>query len=190
VRLGIFGGSFDPPHVGHLLAAIDALEALSLDRLVFVPAAIQPLKEGRASATPEQRLQMVRHLVDADVRFDVDPIEIHRPGLSYTVDTLESFARRFPGGERFFLVGADAMATFSAWREPERIVGLAQLVVLRRPGLTVEAGSVPREAISLPTRLIDVSSTELRERVRSGRSIRGFVPESVARFVETGQLYR
>jgi len=82
------------------------------------------------------------------------------------------------------------MATFSAWREPERIVGLAQLAILRRPGLTVEAGSVPREAISLPTRLIDVSSTEIRERVRSGRSIRGFVPESVARFVETEQLYR
>jgi nicotinate-nucleotide adenylyltransferase len=191
VRLGIFGGSFDPPHVGHLLAAVDAFEALALDRLVFVPAAVQPLKAGLAAATAQQRLTMVRLLLGADARFSVDAVEIERAGVSYTVDTLETFADRFPQAERFFLVGEDAMASFGAWREPRQILKLAQLAILRRPGATVnELGDRPDGTIGLATRLIDVSSTEIRERVRAGKSIRGFVPDSVAAFIETERLYR
>ena len=189
MRLGILGGSFDPPHVGHLLAAVDAFDGLGLDRLVFVPAAVQPLKEGLATATVDQRLAMVQLLVGNDERFEVSATEIQRPGLSYSVDTLEDFARRYPRAERFFLVGADAMTTFGAWQEPERIVRLPQLTVLRRPGAATESGPVPAGTISLTTRLIDVSSTEIRARVRTGKSIRGFVPESVAGFIEAEQLY-
>lgn len=190
MRLGIFGGTFDPPHIGHLLVASDATEALGLDRLVFVPAARQPLKREREGASGEHRVAMLRLLVGDDRRFEVDPIEIDRAGLSYTVDTLEVFAQRYAGDERFFLVGADAFATFDAWRAPERIVRLARVVILRRPGSAAEAGSAPGETISLTTRLIDVSSTEIRERLKAGRSIRGFVPESVADFIAAEQLYR
>jgi nicotinate-nucleotide adenylyltransferase len=191
VRLGIFGGSFDPPHVGHLLAAVDAFDALGLDRLVFVPAAVQPLKAGLAAATAQQRLTMVTLLVGGDARFGVDAVEIERAGVSYTVDTLETFADRYPRAERFFLVGEDAMASFGAWREPRQILKLAQLAILRRPGATVnELGARPDGTIGLATRLIDVSSTEIRERVRAGKSIRGFVPDSVAAFIETERLYR
>jgi len=196
VRLGIFGGSFDPPHIGHLLAAVDAYESLALDKLFFVPAATQPLKVGMASAAAHQRLAMVTLLVGADPRFGVDAVEIDRAGLSYTVDTLETFAQRFPKAERFFLIGEDAMAAFGAWRNPEQILKLAKLAILRRQGgvgnvSTVDSEpSLPSGTIALATRLVDVSSTEIRDRVRSGKSIRGFVPESVAAFIETERLYR
>jgi nicotinate-nucleotide adenylyltransferase len=196
VRLGIFGGSFDPPHVGHLLAAVDAYESLALDKLYFVPAATQPLKVGMSAAAAHQRLAMVTLLVGADPRFGVDAVEIDRAGLSYTVDTLETFAQRFPQAERFFLIGEDAMAAFGAWRNPEQILKLAKLAILRRQGglgnvSTVDSEpSLPSGTIALATRLVDVSSTEIRDRVRSGKSIRGFVPESVAAFIETERLYR
>jgi nicotinate-nucleotide adenylyltransferase len=195
VRLGIFGGSFDPPHVGHLLAAVDAFEALQLDKLIFVPAAIQPLKSDVVATPAHLRLAMVKLLVGADERFAVDAVEIDRAGLSYTVDTLETFAQRFPKAERFFLVGEDAMAAFGAWKRPQQILTLARLAILRRPrggeGAALERSSdQPNGTIALATRLVDVSSTEIRERVRAGKSIKGFVPESVAAFIETERLYR
>jgi nicotinate-nucleotide adenylyltransferase len=195
VRLGIFGGSFDPPHVGHLLAAVDAFEALQLDKLIFVPAAIQPLKSDVVASPAPLRLAMVKLLVGADERFAVDAVEIDRAGLSYTVDTLETFAQRFPKAERFFLVGEDAMAAFGAWKRPQQILTLARVAILRRPregeGAALERSSdQPNGTIALATRLVDVSSTEIRERVRAGKSIKGFVPESVAAFIETERLYR
>jgi len=198
VRLGLFGGTFDPPHVGHLLAASDAFEALGLDRLVFIPAATQPLKVGRTTAPAEQRLAMLTLLLAGDPRFDLDPIEIQRTGLSYTVDTLHAFAEREPTAERFFLVGADVLASFHKWREPERVAELAQLVILERatdgggvPDPDRGAGGMPgRAPLSLPTRRVDVSSTEIRERVRQGKSIHGFVPDAVAEFIARAGLYR
>ena len=187
MRLGIFGGSFDPPHVGHLLVVTDACEALGLDRLIFVPAAVQPLKAGQASAKARDRLEMVKLLVADDARFSVDPIEIEREGLSYTVETLAAFAERHPEAERFFLVGTDVLAAFGQWREPERVLRLATLAVMQRAG---EAGPVPPGAVRVETRRVDVSSTEIRERVRTGRTIRGFVPEPVAAYIEAQRLYR
>ena len=195
MRLGVFGGTFDPPHVGHLLTAVDAVEALTLDRLLFVPAAQQPLKVGCESAAPEHRLAMARLLAGDDPRFGVDPIEIDRAGLSYTVDTLGELTRRLPGAELFFLVGADALATFPRWREPRRVLELARLVVLRRASDDVELPAMMREAphrepIVLASRRVDVSSTEVRARVRAGLSIRGFVPDAVAAYVAEARLYR
>jgi nicotinate-nucleotide adenylyltransferase len=188
VRLGLLGGSFDPPHVGHLLVAHDAAERLALDRLIFIPAAVQPLKAGQASATPAQRLEMVRRLVAGEGRFGVDPTEIERGGLSFTVDTLAAYAERYPDAERFFLVGADVLGAFGRWREPERILRLATVAVMERAGdepPTLSPGMLPVE-----TRRVDVSSTEIRARVRAGRSIRGFVPDAVASFIATEGLYR
>jgi nicotinate-nucleotide adenylyltransferase len=187
VRLGIFGGTFDPPHVGHLLVVVDALEALALDVVVLVPAAVQPLKAGRAAAPSEHRLAMVRLLVDGDPRFAVDPIEIEREGLSYTVDTLAAFAERYPESERFFLVGTDVLASFEQWRDPGTVLRLATLTVMQRKG---ETGRVPESALRVETRRVDVSSTEIRERVRTGRTIRGFVPEAVAAYIAEQRLYR
>jgi nicotinate-nucleotide adenylyltransferase len=201
VRLGIFGGTFDPPHVGHLLVAIDAFERLELDRLVFVPAATQPLKAEAGSSDAVHRLAMVRAMVGDDSRFSVDPIEIDRAGLSYTVDTLAEYERRHPRSERFFIVGADTVGAFGKWREPGRVLRLARLVVLRRASdgaedaplsalqsLMTEPGSQP--PLELETRRVDVSSTEVRARVRAGQSIRGFVPDAIAAYIERAGLYR
>jgi nicotinate-nucleotide adenylyltransferase len=187
VRLGIFGGSFDPPHVGHLLAVADAFDALRLDRVIFVPASVQPLKVGRDTASAQDRLEMVRRLVGDDERFAVDPIEIGRDGLSYTVETLAAFAERHPESERFFLVGMDVLASFAQWREPDQVLRLATLAVMQRAG---EPGAVPPSAVRVETRRVDVSSTEIRERVRTGRTIRGFVPEAVAEYIAAHRLYR
>ena len=196
MRLGLFGGTFDPPHLGHLLVAIDAFEALELDRLVLIPAGAQPLKVGLVRATGHQRLEMVRRLAGDDPRFGVDAIEIDRSGLSFTVDTLAAYATREPAAERFFLVGADVMDSFEQWREPERVLALAQLVVLQRSagegverarGLVAKAERPPRV---LRTRTIDISSTEIRGRIGAGRSIRGFVPDAVAEYIAEAGLYR
>jgi nicotinate-nucleotide adenylyltransferase len=190
VRIGLLGGSFDPPHNGHLLAAGDAFDELELDRVVFIPAAAQPLKEQGVAAEPQHRLAMVRLLVAGDVRFVVDAVEIDRGGLSYTVDTLSTLAAREPAADCFLLIGADVLPTFSKWREPERIAELATLVVLRRTGEAVDLSQVPGGARMLATRRIDISSTEIRRRVREGKSIRGFLPDSVAAYIATERLYR
>lgn len=191
MRLGIFGGTFDPPHVGHLLVAIDAHEALQLDRTLFVPAAAQPLKGSAVLATATQRLAMSRLLIGEDPRFEVDSIEIDREGLSYTVQTLEQIAEREPGAELFFLVGADVLASFWQWKEPSRVRALATLVVLQRntEAAEVDLGAGPAP-IRLTTRRVDVSSTEIRRRIAEGRSIRGFVPDAIADYIARMRLYR
>jgi nicotinate-nucleotide adenylyltransferase len=203
VRLGIFGGTFDPPHVGHLLAASDAFEHLALDRLFLVPAATQPLKATRGTAPAADRLAMVRLTVGSDSRLEADPVEVDRNGLSYTVDTLREFSRRFPSSEIFFLVGADVLSSFAQWRDPHTILELATLAVMRRAdsgdsrdsgdseGSVVEMDAgLARRAAFIPTRRIDVSSTEIRDRVRSGRSIHGFVTDAVADYIGSHGLYR
>jgi nicotinate-nucleotide adenylyltransferase len=190
VRIGLLGGSFDPPHTGHLLAASDAYEALSLDRVVLIPTATQPLKAGQPVTAPEQRFAMTERLVGEDERFSVDSIEIERGGLSYTVDTLAALAERWRGAELFWLVGTDVTATFAKWREPKRIGELATVVVLQRTGEEPNLATMPATTRVLKTRRVDVSSTEIRRRVSEGRSIRGFVPEAVAEFIAAQRLYR
>lgn len=187
MRIGLLGGSFDPPHVGHLLTASDAVDALRLDRLVLIPAATQPLKQGQAGATPPQRLAMTRLLAQADARLDVDAVEIERGGLSFTVDTLAGYAVRFPGATLFFLVGADVLESFSRWREPDRVRELATVAVLRRGG---EPAALLKGMIAVETRRVDVSSTEIRARVRSGLPVRGFVTDPVAEYITAERLYR
>jgi nicotinate-nucleotide adenylyltransferase len=210
VRLGIFGGTFDPPHVGHLLAASDAIEHLTLDQLVFVPAAVQPLKAGRETASAVHRMAMVRLMVGADARLQSDSVEVDRDGLSYTVDTLREFARRFPSADRYFLVGADVLASFAQWRDPQTVLDLATLAVLTRRAdsdsdAISEATQLDQQRMSareslldglaqrstiVPTRRVDISSTEIRDRVRSGRSIHGFVTDAVGEYITAHGLYR
>ncbi len=188
MRIGIFGGTFDPPHIGHLLAATDACEALALDRLVFIPAAEQPLKVGMVAAPAHHRVAMVERLIAGDARFAVDALEIDRGGLSYTVDTLRVLRSRWAGDVApFLLLGRDAVAALPKWREPEEVMSLAQVVVLTRAG---ESAELPAGVRALATRRVDVSSTEVRARVREGKSIRGFVPDAVATYIAAVGLYR
>ena len=190
MRFGIFGGTFDPPHLGHLLVAIDAFEALALDRLVFVPTGRQPLKADVRTAPPAARLAMTYRLIGDDPRFMVESMEIDREGLSFTIDTLKAFAARDPEAERYFLLGADAWRSFPRWRSPDEIMRLATVVVLTRGGEPIgPASSGLRAPRVLPTRRIDISSTEIRSRVRAGLSLRGFVPEAVREYIAENGLY-
>jgi nicotinate-nucleotide adenylyltransferase len=168
--------------------ASDAIDQLALDRLIFIPTAVQPLKTGLRStvASPADRLAMTELLVGDDPRLSADPVEIDRGGLSFTIDTLSALAQRSPGDERFLLLGADTWETFPRWREPEAVMRLATVVVLQR-GEVVPQGTPP---LVLATRRVDVSSTEVRARVRAGQSIRGFVPDAVRGYIERTGLYR
>jgi nicotinate-nucleotide adenylyltransferase len=189
VRVGVYGGSFDPPHAGHLMLARDAVESLDLDLLLFVPVHSQPFKVGRAGAAPEARGEMVKLAIGGEKTFRLETVEMERGGLSYTVDTLEELSRRNAGAELFLIVGEDALRDFQKWKNPARIRELATVAVLRRhPG--ADARPVPEDVLEASRRLVDVSSTEIRSRVRAGQSIRGFVPEAVENYIETNALYR
>lgn len=191
MRLGVLGGTFDPPHIGHLLAASDAYEALSLDRIAFVPAAVPPFKSRTVRATAEQRLRMLELTVGGDRRFEASRVELDRDGLSFTVDTLETFTASTPGVSLILLIGEDLATQVASWRQSERIAELARIVVLVRGG--VEAAGAPESSLPMtrvPTRRVDISSTEIRDRIRAGRSIHGFVTDAVASFIDAAGLYR
>jgi nicotinate-nucleotide adenylyltransferase len=191
VRLGLFGGTFDPPHVGHLLAASDAFEALHLDRVVFIPAASQPFKQGAVTASPSDRLTMLRLSLNHDPRFAVDAIEIDRGGLSYTVDTLEALRARDPDTERFLLIGEDLAEQVATWHRAGRIAELATIVVLARgddEGVKRDVTAMP--IVRIASRRVDVSSSEIRARVRAGLPLTGFVTEAVADYIRSAALYR
>ena len=192
MRVGVFGGTFDPPHVGHLLLASDARDALHLDRVVFVPASTQPFKVNTPPvASPRDRLEMVRLAVADDANFTVDDTEIDRKGLSFTVDTLEQLSRKNPGATLFLLLGEDTLAGIDGWRNPERIRELVTLAVMRRSGSERSPVAALTDGVAtVSARRVDVSSTEIRERLRAGKSIKGFVPESVEEFIEARGLYR
>jgi nicotinate-nucleotide adenylyltransferase len=185
VRLGVLGGTFDPPHNGHLMVASEACAALDLDRVLFVPNARQPLKADQPGASAPERLEMVRRLCQGDARFSVESIEIDRGGLSYTVDTLRALHKQFPGAALFLLMGDDVAATLPSWRESETVGKLAEIVVVTRTGASASTGGERRIA----TRRVDVSSTEVRERVARGLSLTGLVPDSVAEFIQQRGLY-
>ena len=186
MRLGVFGGSFNPPHVGHFLIASDAFEALGLDKLLIVPAAANPLKGEPPAAGVLERLRMAEMTFAADPRFEVSSMEIDRGGLSYTVDTLEALAEKYVGAELVLLLGMDAIRTMEKWKRPERIRELARLAVLTRGG---ETAPLPRGVEAVTTRRIDVSSTEIRARVAAGLSIHGFVFDPVENFISASKLY-
>jgi nicotinate-nucleotide adenylyltransferase len=191
LRLGVLGGTFDPPHVGHLIAAGDAFESLALDKLVFIPVAAQPLKtDAPAGASPEQRLEMVRLAIQGDPRFSVSDTEIRRGGLSYTVDTLETIKRENPAATVFLIVGMDALAGFERWKNPERIRELAEIAVLSRTGERGVDAKVGGGVTVVGTRRIDISSSEIRQRLAAGKSIHGFVAESVESYIATMKLYK
>jgi len=189
VRLGVFGGAFDPPHLGHLVAASEVAAALALDRVVWVPAALHPFKRGRVGAPPELRLEMVRAAIAGDPRFAADGVELEREGPSYTVDTLRALHARHPGAELFFVTGADNLRELHLWHEPDEVVRLARLVVVGRGGEGVPEGArYPAQAVRIPR--IDLSSTEVRRRVGAGETIRYLVPDAVAALIERHGLYR
>lgn len=191
-RIGVFGGTFDPPHVGHLIVAQDVVEALRLDRLLLVPVAEPPHKPGRTPASADARARMLEAAVAGDPRMEVSRVEIDRGGPSYTVDTLRWLRGRHPEDEIHLVVGVDQLRGFARWREPEEVARLARLVVLSREGVDPArvAAGVDVSYRTVPVTRVDVSSSDVRGRIREGRSVRYQVPEAVRRIIEEEQLYR
>ena len=187
-RIGVFGGTFDPPHIGHLIAASDVCDALGLDRLIFVPAAIPPHKPGAVHATAEQRFEMVHAAIAGDERFEADDIELRREGPSYSVDTLRVLRERYPDGELYFVMGIDQFRELPTWREPETVARLARIVVVNRAGEEPAADS-RFPARYVPVTRVDVSATELRRRIEAGESVRYLVPVAVREVIERYGLY-
>jgi nicotinate-nucleotide adenylyltransferase len=185
MRTGVFGGTFDPVHVGHLAIALAALESAKLDRVVFVPARRSPLKDREPAAPAADRLAMLEAATTDEPRFSVSRIELERDGPSYTVDTLEALRGE---GELFLILGSDALAELERWRSPERIRELAVILVARRPGAPEPDTSARVAAFDAPR--LDLSSRELRARASRGLSLRYLVPDEVWRHIERRGLYR
>jgi len=188
VRVGLLGGTFDPPHIGHFIAAQDVYLALGLDRILFIPAHAPPHKRGRVITPAAVRLQMLEAAVAGDPRFGVDTLELDRKGVSYTVDTLRALREREPGWELYLLLGTDQARDFETWREPAEIARLARLVVMSRGG--IEAGPMAWPAETVSVTRIDVSSTEVRARLAEGKPARYLVPDGTLRVIEREGLYR
>jgi nicotinate-nucleotide adenylyltransferase len=196
MRLGLFGGTFDPIHVGHLVLAEQCREACRLDQVWFVVAGAPPHKQGDRTSVAH-RLEMARIAIAGHASFAVSEIEAKRPGPHYSVETLDSIRRDQPGDELFFLIGADSLADLPHWREPVRIAQLATIVVVNRPGLEQSdperlpdfgTGCHPLVSVTIPP--IGIASTDLRRRLAEGRSIRYMVPRGVEAYIEANRLYR
>ena len=199
MRIGIFGGTFDPVHYGHLLLAETCREQLRLDEVRFVPAATPPHKLHHEISDGRVRADMLALAVSGYREFVVDHRELKRKGPSYTVDTLQEIAVEFPGAELYFLTGADSLRDFLSWREPERISKLATLVCCNRPGLPKlqdeqvakwVGPEIADRILTLQMPGTDISGSEMRDRVRDGRSLRFLTPKAVEVFVIEHGLYR
>jgi nicotinate-nucleotide adenylyltransferase len=185
---GLFGGSFDPIHHGHLLVAQVAAEMLGLDELRFVPAREQPFKVGEHAATAADRAAMVERAIAGSSAMRLERAELDRPGPSYTVDTLRALRAREPGVTFVLLVGSDAAMELPSWHEAPALGGLARIVAFGRAGDAARDLPPGVECITVPA--VEISSTAIRERVRRGQSIRYWVPDAVAEFIAARGLYR
>ena len=188
-RIGLFGGSFDPIHFGHLLVAQAACEELSLSRLFFIPAAQSPFKPENKPAPASERVRLLRLALAGQTQYEVDEQEVARGGLSYSIDTVSGYRRRFPKAQMFFLIGADHIAQLPKWRSADELARLVEFVVIPRPG-------EPPAALPLPFRLrtltgfpLGVSSSQIRARVKSGLPVQGLVPSAVAEAIRNSRLY-
>ena len=193
MRLGLFGGTFDPIHVGHLILAEQCREACGLDQVWFVVANEPPHKRGLKRTGVHHRLEMARLAIAGNPGFAASDIEADRSGPSYSVDTLEQIQAERPGDELFFLIGGDSLVDLPTWREPDRIARMASIVVVNRPGAQAEAPDLGADAkpfVILPIPPIGVSSSDLRRRLAEGRSVRYMVPGAVAAYIEAHKLYR
>ena len=187
LNVGVFGGSFDPVHFGHLVVAEQAAERLHLAQVRFVPARCHPFKAGH-HASPEDRAAMVAEAIQDNPRFVLDARELDRPAPSYTADTLRALGTESPGDALFLLLGADAAAELPAWHDADAIAKLATVAVVTRPGVVPPPHRLIRAVVEVPG--IDISATAIRDAVRRGESIRYLVPPAVEAYITRHGLYR
>ena len=187
MRLGVFGGSFDPVHVGHLIVAEAAADILQLEKILFVPARVQPFKIGQHSASVEGRVAMLQLAIAENPRFSLDHREIERAGPSYTVDTLRELHSETPQDALSLLVGADAAWDLPRWHDAELLTRYANLIALSRPGLEIPDFEMISEAVDVPA--INLSATHIRQSISKGVSLRYLLPSAVLEYIESNGLY-
>ena len=187
--IGIFGGTFDPVHNGHVMVARAALEELELDRLLIVPAAQSPFKSSPTLASAEARLTLLHAAFEDLAGCEVDGLELDRQGVSYTIETVRTVAKRYPDATLYCLIGADHVATLKEWREAEALAEAAIFVVVPRPGAPEEAFPKPFRGRYLKGDPLAISASEIRQRLRAGRSVEDFVPPPVAQMLNSMQIY-
>jgi nicotinate-nucleotide adenylyltransferase len=189
-RVGIFGGSFDPPHIGHLVIAEMTRRALNLDTIYLVPTYQPPHKKGSHASTAHDRLAMTKLSVLGNAKLKVSDLELRRKGISYTVDTVRAFRKRFPTSELFLIIGSDSLRQFHSWKSPAEILAEVSLIVYPRPrsgrkNARLRSGNV---SFVIGPRM-EISSSDIRKRIRRGKSIRYLVRDNVLRFIEEKKLY-
>jgi nicotinate-nucleotide adenylyltransferase len=191
MNVGLFGGTFDPPHIGHLLVAERARELLELDRLVLVPSGISPHKRDRQLTPSGDRLAMVRIAVAGVAQMDVSDLEVKRGGISYSIETVQEIQRQHAGSRLTLIIGMDNAVDFGTWKDPEGILGIARVAVLTRPGYAPPDRNDPfvrrMQICSVPE--IDIASRDIRRRVREGRSIHWMVTPEVEEYIHRHGLY-
>ncbi|HWS58088.1 MAG TPA: nicotinate-nucleotide adenylyltransferase [Actinotalea sp.] len=190
-RIGVMGGTFDPIHHGHLVAASEAAARLHLDEVVFVPTGRPSLKQHPGVTAPEHRYLMAVIATAANPRFTVSRVDLDRPGLTYTVDTLRDLRAQRPDADLFFITGADAIAQILTWKDAEELWALAHFVAVTRPGHTLSVGQIPAAAVTqLEVPALAISSTNCRERARAGEPVWYLVPDGVVQYIAKHGLYR
>ena len=192
MKIGFLGGSFDPVHFGHLIAAQDVYEQYHFDRLFLVPAAQAPLKAQDMQSVTEDRLAMLRAACEWDHRLEIADYELNKGGVSYTIDSVRHFRQQFPHDELFWIIGGDQLPLLHKWKDISQLAALVEFIFLERPGHP----SKPHTDITglrlhrCDGHLIEISSSELRQRVRQGRSLNYFCPQKVIAYIESKKLYR
>jgi nicotinate-nucleotide adenylyltransferase len=189
MKLGIYGGSFDPVHLGHLLVAQAAIEELGLDRLFFVPAAQSPFKTENKIAPAEIRLKLLRLALAGKSNCEIDDQEIRRGGISYSIETLRDYAKKFPSAQLFYLIGADNISKLNEWREAGELAKLAEFVAVPRPGQIAAEFPKPFRGRILKGFPVEISSSQIRARVKSNLPIENLVPPFVAEAVRAAGIY-
>ena len=192
MKIGFLGGSFDPVHFGHLIAAQDVYEQYHFDRLFLVPAAQAPLKAQDMQSVTEDRLAMLRAACEWDHRLEIADYELNKGGVSYTIDSVRHFRQQFPHDELFWIIGGDQLPLLHKWKDISQLAAMVEFIFLERPGHP----SKPHTNITglrlhrCDGHLIEISSSELRQRVRQGRSLNYFCPQKVIAYIESKKLYR
>jgi nicotinate-nucleotide adenylyltransferase len=192
MKIGFLGGSFDPVHFGHLIAAQDVYEQYHFDRLFLVPAAQAPLKAQDMQSVTEDRLAMLRAACEWDHRLEIADYELNKGGVSYTIDSVRHFQQQFPHDELFWIIGGDQLPLLHKWKDINQLAAMVEFIFLERPGHPSKPHTdIPGLRLHrCDGHLIEISSSELRQRVRQGRSLNYFCPQKVIAYIESKKLYR
>lgn len=188
-KIALFGGTFNPVHIGHMAMAQVAMEKFGLDRVIFIPSNTPPHKTIKNLASARDRLQMTKQSVKGNPGFKVSDFEIKNPGKSYSIDTIKHFRKKFPKGTKlFFLIGEDGYAELDSWKKIDEILKSVTFIVVNRPGYNAKKGGVRHLSVTMPG--IDISSSYVRRRAKEGKSVKYLVPEPAFRYIENHKLYR